>query len=55
MGKAKLKSRSAALLRDAKDRQAVYMKSMRKTEDQMTPVLNSFRDQVLFLKHNLSA
>jgi hypothetical protein len=55
MGNAKLKSRSSALLRDAKDRQAIYMKSMRKTENQMTPVLNSFRDQVLFLKHDLNS
>jgi hypothetical protein len=55
MGNAKLKSRSAALLRDARERQAVYLRSMRKTEDQMAPVLNSFRDQVLFLKHNLNA
>jgi hypothetical protein len=55
MGNPKLKSRSSALLRDAKDRQAIYMKSMRKTESQMTPVLNSFRDQVLFLKHNLNS
>lgn len=55
MSNAKLKSQSAALLRDAKQREAVYMKAMAKTEDQMTPVLNSFRDQVLFLKHNLNA
>jgi hypothetical protein len=50
-----LKSRSNAMLRDAKDRQASYMRAMHKTEDQMTPVLTSFRDQVLFLKHNLNA
>jgi hypothetical protein len=55
MGNAKLKAQSGALLKDTKERQAVYMKAMRKTEDQMTPVLNSFRDQVLFLKHNLNA
>lgn len=55
MGNAKLKAQSAALLKDAKERQAVYMKAMHKTEDQMTPVLNSFHDQVLFLKHNLNA
>ena len=55
MSNAKLKSQSAALLRDAKQRQTAYMKAMTKTEDQMTPVLNSFRDQVLFLKHNLNA
>ncbi len=55
MSNAKLKVQSSALLRDAKDRQAAYMKAMRKTEDQMTPVLNAFHDQVLFLKHNLNA
>jgi chromosome segregation ATPase len=50
-----LKSRSTSLLKDAKDRQGVYMKAMHKTEDQMTPVLAAFHDQVLFLKHNLNA
>ena len=50
-----LKSRSATLLKDAKDRQGSYMKAMQKTEDQMTPVLAAFHDQVLFLKHNLNA
>ena len=43
------------MLRDAQERQATYMKAMHKTEDQMTPVLTAFRDQVLFLKHNLNA
>ena len=55
MQNAKLKSRSAALLQDAKARQATYMKAMNRTEAQMTPVLTSFHDQVLFLKHNLNA
>ena len=55
MQSAQLKSRSTALLRDAKDREGTYMKAMHKTEDQMTPVLAAFRDQVLFLKHNLNA
>lgn len=50
-----LKNRSTAMLRDAQERQATYMKAMHKTEDQMTPVLTAFRDQVLFLKHNLNA
>jgi len=50
-----LKSRSTALLKDSKDRQALYMKAMQKTEDQMKPVLAAFHDQVLFLKHNLNA
>jgi hypothetical protein len=55
MRNTQLKSRSRSMLADAKQRQVVYMKAMRKTEDQMTPVLAAFRDQVLFLKHNLNA
>jgi hypothetical protein len=55
MDNRKLKSQSSAMLRDARIRQASYLKAMRKTEDQMTPVLRAFHDQVLFLKHNLNA
>jgi hypothetical protein len=31
------------------------MVSMRQAEARMDPVLNAFRDRVLFLKHNLNA
>ena len=55
MDNRKLKTQSAGMLRDARIRQAAYQRSMHKTEDQMTPVLHAFRDQVLFLKHNLNA
>lgn len=55
MSNQKLKSQSAALLRDSREREGAYMKAMRKTEEQMTPVLKAFQDQVLFLKHNLNA
>jgi len=55
MSNAKLKSQSAAMLRDSKQRQAIYMAAMRKTESQLASVLKSFQDQVLFLKHNLNA
>jgi outer membrane murein-binding lipoprotein Lpp len=55
MGNAKLKSQSTVLLRNAKTRQAAYMRAMHKTEDQITPVLSAFHDQVLFLKHNLNS
>jgi chromosome segregation ATPase len=55
MDNRKLKTQSAAMLRDARIRQAAYLRSMHKTEDQMTPVLHAFHDQVLFLKHNLNA
>jgi len=50
-----LKQRSQTMLHDAKTRQAAYMKAMRATEEKMAPVLAAFRDQVLFLKHNLNA
>jgi hypothetical protein len=55
MGNAKLKTQSAVMLRNAKTRQAEYMRSMHRTEDQITPVLAAFHDQVLYLKHNLNA
>jgi hypothetical protein len=55
MGNAKLKAQSNQMLRDARAREAVYLRSMRRTEAKMTPVLKSFHDQVLFLKHNLNA
>jgi predicted nucleic acid-binding Zn-ribbon protein len=54
MDNRKLKTQSAGMLRDARIRQASYLKSMHKMEDQMTPVLHAFHDQVLFLKHNLN-
>jgi hypothetical protein len=55
MSNARLKAQSAAMLRDSRQREAAYITAMRKTESQMTPVLKSFQDQVLFLKHNLNA
>jgi hypothetical protein len=51
----RLKAQSAVLLRNARTRQAAYMRAMRKTEDKIDPVLTAFHDQVLFLKHNLNA
>jgi hypothetical protein len=55
MDNGKLKTQDTAMLRNAKTRQAAYMRVMRRTEDQITPVLKAFRDQVLFLKHNLNS
>ena len=55
MKNARLKAQSTALLRNAKVRQAAYMRAMRRTEDKIAPVLTAFHDQVLFLKHNLNA
>ncbi len=55
MDNGKLKSQDVVLLRNAKSRQATYMRAMRKTEDQIAPVLKTFHDQVLYLKHNLNS
>jgi hypothetical protein len=55
MENGKLKSQDTVMLRNAKTRQATYMRAMRRTEDQIEPVLKAFHDQVLFLKHNLNA
>ncbi len=46
---------SEGLLRDTKTRYHALISSMRRVERRMKPVLNAFRDQVLFLKHNLNA
>ncbi len=43
------------MLSVSRGREASYMTAMRKTEGQMTPVLKSFQDQVVFLKRNLNA
>ncbi|MEC9373762.1 MAG: DUF2959 family protein, partial [Planctomycetota bacterium] len=44
--------------RQLTDTQQTYdrlIEAMRRAESKMDPVLNAFRDQVLFLKHNLNA
>ncbi len=48
MDNGKLKSQDTVMLRNAKTRQATYMRAMRRTEDQIAPVLKAFQDQVLF-------
>jgi hypothetical protein len=50
-----LRKRSRELLADTQQRYAQLMAAMRKSESKMEPVLAGFRDQVLFLKHNLNA
>lgn len=50
-----LNSRSAQLLRQTRARHQQYIARMKQTERKMLPVLQGFRDQVLFLKHNLNA
>jgi Protein of unknown function (DUF2959) len=50
-----LRSQSEVLLRNARRQHARYMKQMRRTEENIQPVLQAFSDQVTFLKHNLNA
>ncbi|HEX4166403.1 MAG TPA: DUF2959 family protein [Bryobacteraceae bacterium] len=50
-----LRRQSQDLLRTARQQHAQYMARMRRTEENIQPVLQAFNDQVLFLKHNLNA
>ncbi len=50
-----LRARSQQMLRDTRSRHQQYIKRMQQTDKKMQPVLQGFRDQVLFLKHNLNA
>ena len=60
---AELKEYSSAALRKNSERQlaqtrtqyAQLIKAMKRAESKMDPVLTKFKDQVLFLKHNLNA
>lgn len=53
--RADLRRDSEALLKDTQNRYRQLMKSMRRAEKSMQPVLTAFQDQVLVLKHNLNA
>lgn len=53
--KPELRRSSEQLLRDTRGRYRQMMTAMRRAEQTMPPVLESFQDQVLFLKHNLNA
>ena len=50
-----LKTRSQQMLRETRARHRQYITRMQQTERKMQPVLQGFRDQVLYLKHNLNA
>ena len=52
---ASLRSKSAAQLQSSKRNYAGLIKAMKRAESRMEPVLTSFRDHVLYLKHNLNA
>jgi len=51
----KLRAQSEQQLRETKVRYEQLMAAMRLAESRIEPVLKPFRDQVLFLKHNLNA
>lgn len=53
--RADLRRDSEALLRDTRTRYNSMMNAMRRAEKSMDPVLESFEDHVLVLKHNLNA
>lgn len=55
MSGGRLQAESRTLLRGAETRHASLMRQMRSSEAKMTPVVQAFRDQVIFLKHNLNA
>lgn len=50
-----LRRSSEQQLKETQQRYEQLMTAMRKAEASMKPVLDAFRDQVLFLKHNLNA
>jgi DUF2959 family protein len=52
---ADLRRGSQQKLKNTKTRYREMLASMHRAEKSMTPVLRSFRDNVLFLKHNLNA
>lgn len=55
MGDRQLRQRSRQMLADTQRREAVLVRKMRDVEARMKPVLTTFHDKVLFLKHNLNA
>lgn len=55
MKNGELRGKSRRILRATKQRHQQYMSKMRTTERKIAPVLQAFRDQVTFLKHNLNA
>lgn len=52
---ASLRSKSRKVMNDTKTRYNRLIRSMKRASAKMDPVLAAFKDQVLFLKHNLNA
>ena len=55
MSNGRLKTESNRLLSDSRSRHEQLIRQMQASEKKMQPVLTAFRDQVLFLKHNLNS
>lgn len=55
ISRADLRRRSSAQLAQTHSRYDKLIAAMKRAERKMDPVLTAFRDQVLFLKHNLNA
>ncbi len=55
IGNRELRASSSRQLRQSRQRYTSLMAAMRRAEGRMDPVLNTFRDYVLYLKHNLNA
>lgn len=55
IGQRDLKSASAQQLRRSEAQYQTLIRAMRRAEESMKPVLGTFRDYVLYLKHNLNA
>jgi ElaB/YqjD/DUF883 family membrane-anchored ribosome-binding protein len=55
MGSSELRSKSRQMLSETRQRYEQLASKMKRSEARMEPVLAAFRDQVLFLKHNLNA
>ena len=55
ISRADLRRKSSQQLAQTRARYAKLLAAMKKAERKMDPVLVAFRDQVLFLKHNLNA
>ena len=55
IGNPELRRKSKAKLATTEERYGVLITAMQNAEIRMDPVLGAFRDQVLYLKHNLNA
>ena len=51
----RLRALSEEQLEETRTEYEAMIRVMRRAEEKMDPVLNAFRDQVLFIKHNLNA